>query len=170
MAGVVTSEEIPWKEPVPAEDLPKLFHRERGQFVDKKWFEIKVRPEPYEKRLLRLFLLARKNRADELTREGNPLAAAPLYESIFKLDPWMEEEPTAVLPLATIYVALKKYDQAEAWFKKSLSLDLTRDKRAEVYYFLAALCGDRPEGAQWKEKALQSPDLAPQLRARLEQR
>jgi hypothetical protein len=169
-AGVLTSEEIPWKEPVPAEDVPKLYRRERGQFVDKKWFEIKVRPEPYEKRLLRLLLLARKNEADELARQGHHRDAAPRYESIFKLDPWMEEEPTAVLPLATIYVALKKYDQAEAWFKKALALDLTRDKRAEVYYFLAALCGDRPEGAQWKEKALLSPDLAPQLRARLEQR
>jgi len=169
-SGFIQKQEEPWKEPLPAEEIPKLFRRERGQFVDSKWFEIKVRPEPYEKRMLRLLLLARKNRADELAREGKHADAAALYESILRLDPWMEEEPTAVLPLATIYVALKKYEQAEVQFKKALSLDLPRDKRAEAYYFLAALCGDRPEGAQWKEKALLSPDLAPQLRARLEQR
>lgn len=170
VTGAVPANPEPWEEPVPAEDVPKLYRRERGQFVDRKWFEIKVRPEAYERRLLRLILLARKNRADKLSREGKLGDAAALYESILKLDPWMEEEPTAVLPMATLYVGLKKYDRAEAMFKKALTLDLTRDKRAEVYYFLAALCGDRPEGAQWKEKALLSPDLAPQLREKLEQR
>src|SRR6185503_1301199 len=92
-SGFIQKQEEPWKEPLPAEEIPKLFRRERGQFVDSKWFEIKVRPEPYEKRMLRLLLLARKNRADELAREGKHADAAALYESILRLDPWMEEEP-----------------------------------------------------------------------------
>jgi hypothetical protein len=82
----------------------------------------------------------------------------------------MEEEPTVVLPLAVLYVGLQQYDKAEARFKQGLELDLTPGKRAEAYYFLTALCGNRPEAAEWKAKALASPDLAPQLRAKLEGR
>lgn len=159
----------PWKEPLPAEEIPKLYRRPRGQFVERKGDRIRVRPEPYEKRLLRLLLLARKHQADALAREGRRAEAAELYESILKLDPWMEEEPAAVVPLATLYAGMGKYAQAEAMFKKSLLLDL-QEQRSQVYYFLAALCGDRPEGAEWKAKALASPDLPADLRRQLERR
>jgi hypothetical protein len=159
-----------WREPVPAEELPKLFRRTRGQFLELRKGEIRVRPEPYEKRLLRALLLARKHHADVLALEGNLLEAARLYESILNLDPWMNEEPTAVFPLAVLYAGLKRYEPAEAMFRKALGLELTPAKRAEASYFLAALCGNRPEAAEWKAKALASPDLAPELRAKLEGR
>ena len=138
--------------------------------MDRKWFEIRVRPEAYESRLLRVVLLARKNRADVLAREGKYADAAALYETLFKLDPWLETEPTAVFPMAVIYVGLQKFEPAEATFKKALALGLTPDKRAEAYYFLTGLCGNRPEAAEWKAKALASPELPAQLRARLEGR
>ncbi|MBI3854822.1 MAG: DUF2723 domain-containing protein [Planctomycetes bacterium] len=160
----------PWKESLPAEQLSKFFRRERGQFLDRGLFDFHVRPEPYEKRLLRLFLLARKHRADALAKEGKFQEAAASYETILRLDPWMEEEPAAVLPLAVIYAGLQQYPRALALFKKAVSLDLLPSKRAEAYYFLAALCGDSPEGTEWKAKALASPDLAPELRAKLEGR
>ena len=160
----------PWEEPIPAEQLPKYFRRERGQFVEHRSGEVRVRPEPYEKRLLRVLLLARKNLADVLAREGNLAEAARLYESILRLDPWMAEEVSVVYPLAVVEVGLKRYDLAELRFKKALSLELSAAKRAEAYYFLAALCGNRPEAAEWKAKALASPDLSPELRAKIEGR
>jgi tetratricopeptide (TPR) repeat protein len=157
-----------WKEPIAAEEVPKLYRRARGQYLDSS--RATVRPEPYEKRLLRMLLLARKNLADQKAREGNHIPAMQLYESILALDPWMNEEPTAVYPLAVIYVGAARYDKAEETFKKVLGLDLEPAKRAEAYYFLAALCGARPEAAEWKTKALASPDLPAPLRAKLEGR
>lgn len=157
-----------WKAPIDAEQVPPLFRRARGQYLDPG--RTVARPEPYEKRLLRMLLLARKNQADQKAREGNLPPAMQLYESILALDPWMHEEPTVVLPLATIYVGLAQYPKAEATFRKALALELEPAKRAEAYYFLAALCGDRPEAAEWRAKALASPDLPPPLRAKLEGR
>jgi hypothetical protein len=160
-----------WKEPIAAEDVSAFFRRSRGQNVDRsKIFDTVVRPEPYEKRLLRLLLLARKNQADADAKAGVLAPAAQRYESILALDPEMQGDSSVVLPLATMYVGLAQYPKAEATFKKALELDLPPEKRAEVYYFLAALCGDRPEAAEWKSKALASPDLPAPLRAKLEGR
>jgi hypothetical protein len=172
MAGGVIPADLPsWKEPVPAEELLKLFRRERGQFVERMAVDrLEVRPEPYEKRLLRLLLLARRNRVDQLAQEGKLEEALALLDSVVKLDPWMESEPTVVYPRAVIHVGLRRYDVAEALFKRALTLDLSPAKRAEAYYFLAALCGDRPEAVEWKAKALASFELAPELRARLQGR
>jgi len=162
---------VAWKEPLAAEHISRLFRRTRGQFVDRSNpFNTVVRPEPYEKRLLRLLLLARKNQADAEAAKGDLPQAMRLYESILALDPEMREESSVVLPLATVYVGLAQYPKAEATFKKALELDLLPSKRAEVYYFLTALCGDRPEAAEWRAKALASPDLLAPLRAKLEGR
>jgi tetratricopeptide (TPR) repeat protein len=159
-----------WKEPIPAEELPPLFRRARGQFVERTSTQVRVRPEPYEKRFLRVLLLARKNRAAGLFHKGEHAEAARLYESILALDPEMIEEPTVVFPLAILEVSLKRNDRAEARFKSALSLDLEPEQRARAYYFLAALCGSRPEAAEWREKAMASPDLAPELRRMLQGR
>jgi tetratricopeptide (TPR) repeat protein len=159
-----------WREPVAAEELPKLFRRRRGQYLEVQGDELRVRPEEYERRLLRALLLARKNLADMRAREGMLQEAARLYESILKLDPWMAEEASVVFPLAVLDVGLKRYEQAEEMFRRALGLELTPAKRAEACYFLAALCGVRPEAADWKAKALASPDLASELRAKLEGR
>ncbi|RPH34961.1 MAG: tetratricopeptide repeat protein, partial [Planctomycetota bacterium] len=159
---------VAWKEPLAAEHIPRFFRRTRGQFVDRSNpFKTVVRPEPYEMRLLRLLLLARKNQADADAAAGNLVPAVQRYESILALDPTLEE---VLYPLAVIYVGLQRYTEAEATFKKALELDLLPTKRAEVYYFLAALCGERPEAAEWKAKALSSRSLAPELRAKLEGR
>jgi tetratricopeptide (TPR) repeat protein len=161
----------PWRAPMPAEELPRLFRRARGQFVDRSEApRIEVSPEPYERRLLRFLLLARKYEADELSRKSEYREAVRLYESILALDPSLEADPTIVQPLATLDAGLGRLSKAEALFRKSLSLKLTPAKRAATYYFLAALCGDRPEGAEWKAKALASPDLPSALRAKLEGR
>ena len=166
--GILT---VAWKEPIAAEHVPRFFRRTRGQFVDRSNpFKTVVHPEPYEMRLLRLLLLARKHQADADAAKGDLAQAMRLYESILALDPEMPVESSVVLPLATAYVGLAQYPKAEATFKKALELDLLPSKRAEVYYFLAALCGDRPEAAEWKAKALSSLDLPPELRAKLEGR
>ena len=109
-----------WQESIPAEAVAASCRRARGQFFERREEGITaVRPEPYEKRLLRLLLLARKNLAELRAREGKHAEAAALYESILKLDPWMGEEPTAVLPLATLCRA-QKFEQAEAMFRRRL--------------------------------------------------
>lgn len=159
-----------WKEPLPAEEIPKLFRRARGQFVERRDGTIRSRPEPYEMRLLRVLLLGRKNLADLRAREGKLSEAAGLYESILRLDPGLETDPSTVYPLAVLQAGLKHYDRAEALFRRALTLELEPRKRAETFYFLAALYGTRPEAAEWREKALASPDLAPELRAKLESR
>lgn len=165
-----TTEIEEWKEPLPAEQIPGLFRRERGQFVERRGEKLLVRPEAYERRLLRALLLARKNKADVRARQGKHAEAAVLYESILRLDPWMNEEASSVFPLAVIYVGLQRYEEAEAMFRKALALELEPAKRAEAYYFLTALCGNRPEAAEWKAKALASPALPAELRAKLEGR
>src|SRR6185295_2990219 len=45
-----------WSEPVPAEEFSKLFRRARGQQVERTEAEVRVRPEPYEMRFLRVLL------------------------------------------------------------------------------------------------------------------
>jgi hypothetical protein len=161
----------PWRPPIAAEQMPPLFRRFRGQIVDRSTPpRITVRPEPYERRLLRVLLLARKFQADELSRRGGFGEAAGLYESILALDPDSREDPTIILPLAVADVGLQRYPQAEALFRQSLTLKLTPAKLAASYYFLAALCGNRPEAAEWRAKALASPDLPSELRAKLEGR
>jgi tetratricopeptide (TPR) repeat protein len=159
-----------WKEPIPAEELPPLFRRARGQFVERTPTEVRVRPEAYEKRLLRVLLLARKNKASALFRSGEHEEAARLLESLLALDPDLKDEPTILFPLAILEVSLHQNDRAEARFKRALLLDLTPEQRARSYYFLSALCGNRPEAAEWKEKAMASPDLAPELRRMLKGR
>jgi tetratricopeptide (TPR) repeat protein len=159
-----------WKEPLPAEEIPGLFRRLRGQFLLHQDGELRTRPEAYEHRLLRAVLLARKNKADVRAWETKYAEAAALYESILRLDPGLGEEPTAVFPLAVIYVGLQQFEKAEATFKKALRLDLEPSMRAQAYYFLAALYGNRPEASDWKAKALASPDLPRELRAKLEGR
>jgi len=159
-----------WVEPIPAEQLPALFRRARGQFVERTRTEVRVHPEPYEMRLLRVLLLARKSRADELAKKGDLEEAARLYETILALDPPMKEEPTLLFPLAVLEVGLQRFDRAEERFKRALAAGLTGEKQARAWYFLAALTGNKPQGAEWKAKALASPDLAPELRAKLEGR
>jgi hypothetical protein len=161
----------PWKPPVDAEQIPPLFRRSRGQSVNRSHPpEIRVGPEEYEWRLLRILLLARKFEADEMSRRGEFQGAATRYESILALNPDSYDDPAIVLPLATADVGLQKYVQAEDLFRKSLALNLTPAKRAASYYFLAALCGNRPEAADWRAKALASPELPSELRLKLEGR
>jgi tetratricopeptide (TPR) repeat protein len=159
-----------WREPMAPEDVIRAFRRERGQFVEPKAGGIRVRPEPYEKRLLRLILLIRRNQALIRTREGNLAEAERLYDSVLALDPWMRDDGTILMPLAVVKAGLQKYDRAEELFKTALTCELEPKRRAEASYFLSALCAGRPEGAEWKAKALASPDLAPELRAKLEGR
>ncbi|HVR87345.1 MAG TPA: DUF2723 domain-containing protein [Planctomycetota bacterium] len=159
-----------WTEPLPAEVLPSTFRRSRGQFVERTATEVLVRPEPYEMRLLRVLLLARKHKADALAKKGELDEAARLYESILALDPNMKDEPTVLFPLAILEVGMKRFKSAEARFKQALSAGLEGEPRARAYFFLSALGGNRPEAAEWKAKALASPDLVPELRAKLEGR
>jgi hypothetical protein len=161
-------DEVFWKDPIPPESLPGLFRRARGQFVDRRGDTLRVRPEPYEKRLLRALLLARTSSARYQATRGRLVEAARLYESIPELDPDLKDELSVVFPLAVIDVGLMRHDRAEAGFKRALALDLEPKLRAQAYYFLAALCGNRPEGAEWKAKALASPDLPQELRSKLE--
>jgi hypothetical protein len=159
-----------WREPVPPENLVKSYRRERGQFVERRSDGVLVRPEPYEKRLLRLILLIRKNRAAVLAKEGQLAESERLYESILALDPWTRDDGQFLMSVAVVEVGLKKYARAEELFKSAVAGELPPGKRAEACYFLTALCGDRPEAAEWKKKALTDPDLAPELRAMLEGR
>lgn len=159
-----------WEEPIPAEQLPGLFRRSRGQFVERTATEVRVHPEPYEKRLLRVMLLTRKNWADERAKKGDLAEAARLYETLLALDLSMREDSTVLFPSAILDVGLKRYERAEERFKQALTSGLDGEKRARACYFLSAICGSRPEGAEWKAKALASPDLAPELRAKLEDR
>ncbi|MBV8880006.1 MAG: DUF2723 domain-containing protein, partial [Planctomycetaceae bacterium] len=156
----------PWVEPLPAEDLPGRFRRARGQQVERTATEVRVRPEPYEMRLLRVLLLARKNRADAAARTGNLEEAARLYGTILALDPGMNDEPAVLFPFAVIEAGLNRTASAEARFKRALERGLEGEQGARACYFLFALTG-HPE---WKGRALASPDLAPALRAKLEGR
>lgn len=159
-----------WVEGMTAEELPKLFRRPRGQQVARTETEVRVHPEPYEARFLRVLLLTRKTKADELARKGDLAEAERLYGTIFTLDPGMKEEPSLLLTYAVLEIGLKKYDAAGEHLRQALASGLAGEPQARAYYFLAALSGDKPEAAEWKSKALSHPALAPELRAKLEGR
>ncbi len=162
-----------WGEPIRAEEIPKLFRRERGQFVERRDGQVRVRPEPYEKRLLRLLLLSRKNLAWVKSKEGRLDEAAKLYQSILSLDPWLRDDPSILAPLAVVEAGLGKLDDAEARFRKVLALRPDPEAEAQALYFMVALCaanGRNLESAEWKAKALAHPALAPELRAKLQGR
>jgi len=163
-------DEVFWKDPISPESLPGQFRRARGQFVERIGDTVHVRPEPYEKRLLRALLLARKSSAHYQATRGRLAEAARLYESIPQLDPDLKDELSIVFPLAVLDVGLMRLERAEAGFKKALTLDPEPTIRAQAYYFLALLCGNRPEAAEWRAKALASPVLPSELRLKLEGR
>ena len=138
--------------------------------------EILLKSEAYERRLLRELLRARKNLADWSAQSGTPEGlerCVELYESILQLDPWMKEDPGAVVPLARAYYELKRFDRAEPLFRRALELPLPPRIRGHLLVLLAEICeeGKRPgEAARWKAAALAVPELPDELRLRLEGR
>lgn len=165
-----------WKVPIEPEQVPPLFRRERGHSVELTPEGVEVRAEAYEHRLLRDLLRARKNLADWAALSGTAEGyrrSAELYESILALDPWMREDPGAVVPLARAYAALRRFDLAEPWLKKSLQLRLPPGIRAQLCCLLVEICteGKRPkEAAGWAAAALAIPELPSDLRKKLEGR
>jgi tetratricopeptide (TPR) repeat protein len=153
-----------WNEPIPAEDVPKLYRRSRGQSFD---IDGSPHPEPYEIRLLRTLLLARQYHAIMLSREGNYREAARLYESILTLQPSLRDDVDYLYDLAVVDVGLGRYPEAEATFKRILNLPRAYRHEYMAYYFLTGLCGNRPEAAEWRAKALKHPNLPMELRLKL---
>src|SRR5262249_26889732 len=143
-----------------AEDVARQFRRERGQFVEFSGGEVRVRPEPYEQRLVRPLLLWRKNLAEALVLTGAPDAhrrSVELYESILALLPRAREDPSVVCPLAVAYAQLRRYDRAAAVFRDALRLELPGRTRVEAYSFLIRLAlaeGRTLEAGEWRMKAL----------------
>jgi tetratricopeptide (TPR) repeat protein len=162
-----------WKSPVEAESLPPQYRRERGQYIAPGPGGITVRPEAYERRLLRELLRARKNLADWRALSGTADGlerSVELYESILALDPWMKEDAGAVVPLARSYCALKRFDRAEPLLRLALTLELPGRIRGQLCALLAEICasgGRESEAARWKAAALAEPDLPDDLRAKL---
>lgn len=163
-----------WTTPIEAEGLPALYRRPRGQFLQAIPGGLAVRPESYEHRLLRVLLRARKNRADWLALTGTLdgfRRSAELYESILALDPWMAEDPGAVVPLAKAHFGERRYDLAEPWLLKSLRLSLPPAIRAQICCLLAEIyrTWNRPDEVRaWSNQALAIPELPLELRKKLE--
>jgi tetratricopeptide (TPR) repeat protein len=156
-----------WDEPIPAEEVPKFYRRARGQNVFWEGGRYHFTPEPYEVRLLRTLLLARRYHALALARDGKLTEAVNLYDSIFRIRPsWRDDAPLAY-SVAVLYVGLARYAEAEAAFKRILTLEGSQGFQPQIYYFLTGLCGDRPEAAEWKAKALKHPSLPMELRLKL---
>jgi len=165
-----------WRSPVEPESIPGQYRRERGQYVEYRSGEILLKPEAYERRLLRELLRARKNLADWSALSGTPEGlerCVELYESILQLDPWMKEDPAAIVPLARAYYGLKQFDRAEPLLRSSLELPLPPRIRGHLLVLLAEICeeGKRPgEAARWKAAALAVPELPDDLRLKLQGR
>ncbi|HLY10411.1 MAG TPA: DUF2723 domain-containing protein [Planctomycetota bacterium] len=165
-----------WRSPVEPESLPAQFRRERGQYVEYRADEVRVRPEAYERRLLRELLRARKNLADWRALSGTAEGlerSVELYESILELDPWMRQDAGAVVPLARAYFALKRLDRAEPLLKSAVDLPLPPRIRGHLFVLLAEICeqGRRSdEAARWKVAALAVPELPDDLRRQLQGR
>ncbi len=165
-----------WKTPVEPESLPGLYRRERGQNVMVRADGVLLRPEAYERRLLRELLRARKNLADwralSGTREGLE-RSTELYESILALDPWMKEDAGAIVPLARAYYALQRFDRAEPLLRSAVDLSLPPAIRGQLCVLLMEIsdAGKRSEeAARWKAAALAVPELPDDLRRRLQGR
>jgi hypothetical protein len=148
-----------WAEPIPAQDLARMDRRPRAQFNEYKPDGVRVRPETFEHRFLRDLLRARKHLADWHARAGTAEGfrrSAEIYESILKLDSWMDTDPGAVYPLAGAYFGMKRYDLAEPWLRKALDLELPGPHAAQVCTFLAVICDGShraDEAAQWRARA-----------------
>lgn len=154
-----------WSFPMEPESLPPLYRRERGQFIEFLPGSVKVRPEAYERRLLRELLRARKNQADWIALSGTPEGtkrSAELYESILKLDPWMAEDRGVVIPLARAYFSLHQFDRAEPLLRRAHELALPRRTRRQLCLQLSEIyqSWNRLEDARtWAAAALAIPDL-----------
>jgi hypothetical protein len=165
-----------WQFPIEPEKLPALFRRKRGHYVEITPDGVEVRPEAYEHRLLRDLLRARKNLADWAALSGSAEGfrrSAEIYESILALDPWMKEDPGAVVPLARAYAGLRRFDLAEPWLKKSLELRLPPGIRAQLCCLLVEIYTEwkrTSDAASWAAAALAIPELPADLRKKLEAR
>jgi hypothetical protein len=90
-----------------------------------------------------------------------------IYESIFRIRPSWRDDAGLAYSVAVLYVGLSRYSEAETAFKRVLTLEDSWELQPQIYYFLTGLCGDRPEAAEWKAKALKHPNLPMELRLKL---
>jgi hypothetical protein len=164
-----------WAGPISAEEVVSLCRRERGQRVYFAPGAIRVEPEAYERRLLRILLKSRQNLADWHGRSSHPerlRRAVELYESLLPFDPGYAEDVSVAIPLGVCYLRLKEPQKASRWLSPAVVRDLEPPLRAMALVALYEAyrdSGRTSEAEQTRLRALAIPGLAQDLRRRLEE-
>jgi hypothetical protein len=162
-----------WRHSREPEEVRRLYRRERGQAVTFHRGRIEVEPEAYERRFLLFLLAARAQQADLLLNAGRPDQAAAAYESILALDPLPRRDPETLFALALACRAIGREDRAMEALRETLANSPSPSRTAEALVTLGEIHrarGDARSAAQCFRGALETPDLDPAERARLEER
>jgi tetratricopeptide (TPR) repeat protein len=172
-AGTEAPDPRHWNVPIEAEALAGRFGRERGQEVRVEGGRIEVRPENYERRLLRALLQARRARAEDELRRGRFADALPRYESILRLDAEAGRDPGIAFGRGIALHGAGRGEDAEEALLRALALGLPSASAAEALSILGEGRRKRGDGAGAQEyfrRALAVPGLPPAVRGRIEER
>jgi hypothetical protein len=159
-----------WRFPVEAEEVARRYRRARGQRVEAVPGGMRVTPEPYEARLVRALLKARRNLAGWLAGNGRAFAALRLYESVLGLDPAAAGDPSFSLGFALAHLALGDAASAEPLFVQALEGSPWPREQARALFHLAEIARgrDEEERALWLfDQAFGVPGLDPAFRQSL---
>ncbi len=162
-----------WKFPIEPEEIRSTGRRERGQIVQHASGSVIVKPQAYERRLLRLLLRARLRLARALVERGQFVPAISLCDSILALDPEDGENPELIHTLAVACHGAGDRARAEPLLRKSAELNANPYWRATALLHLGGLArsrGAEAEARLYFEQALATPGLDEVYRREMESR
>jgi len=86
--------------PMSADEIRARFRRPRAQLADARPEGLRIRAEPYERRLLVALIRTRLALAEASLGRGEFAASRSLYEEVLRIDPEAARMPAVLIPLA----------------------------------------------------------------------
>ncbi len=158
---------------LPMEPSDVRLRRARGQIVNAGPAGIRVRPEPYEHRLLAALSKARRAEADHLVRNGTYDRAETIYTMLREVDPSSRGDRSLALALVACKIRLGRGAEGHDLLEAVLRSDPPPDVRAEALClrgeFLRSQGRKADAEASFRE-ALAPPGLDPRKREDIERR
>jgi hypothetical protein len=127
--------------------------------------------EPYERRLLILLLRARLEEAEASFRAGDAGPAYRAFSSILEADPESADQPEVAFPMGILLAGMGRTADAESFFQRSLARDEDPFRKALACAqlgLLAAATGRPGEALAWRDRALATPGLTPEMIGQLQ--
>jgi len=135
---------------------------------------VEVKPEPYERRMAVLVLVARNRLAQVLLQQGDAAGAARLAQSIIDYgDEEFSAAPDVIHLLGISWLAAGRPERAEPALRISAERSVRAESRATALYYLGEIAAKRGEteaARTLREAALSVPGLDPAYRREMESR